>query len=93
MRGMRTARRLAAAVFTASIVAATLGAAGAQDVLLKNIAHVQGVTANQLVGYGLITGLAGTGDSTTFTNKTMQNLLQSFGLSTLRACQEIIFTT
>jgi flagellar P-ring protein precursor FlgI len=83
MRGTRIAHRVAAAVFTASMITATIGTAGAQDVLLKNIAHVQGVTANQLVGYGLITGLAGTGDSTAFTNKTMQNLLQSFGLSTL----------
>lgn len=55
---------------------------GAQDVHLKDIAHVQGVTSNQLVGYGLVTGLAGTGDSVAFTSKTMQNFLQTFGLST-----------
>jgi flagellar P-ring protein precursor FlgI len=74
-------RRLAALSLTALMLTATLGAADAQDVLLKNIAHVQGVTANQLVGYGLITGLAGTGDSTTFTSKTMQNMLQAFGVA------------
>lgn len=76
-------RRLPALFASALLAAVTLGRAGAQDVHLKDIAHVQGVTANQLVGYGLVTGLAGTGDSVTFTNKTMQNLLQSFGLSTL----------
>jgi flagellar P-ring protein precursor FlgI len=56
----------------------------AQPVLLKDLAHVQGVTANQLVGYGVVTGLAGTGDSTsvTFTSKTIQNILQNFGVST-----------
>jgi flagellar P-ring protein precursor FlgI len=45
---------------------------------------VQGVTGNQLVGYGIVTGLAGTGDSTSvlFTSKTVQNVLQSFGLTT-----------
>lgn len=56
-----------------------------QLVLLKDVAHVQGVTANQLVGYGVVTGLAGTGDSTsvTFTSKTIQNILQNFGVSTV----------
>ncbi len=50
---------------------------------VKNIAHVQGVTGNQLVGYGIVTGLQGTGDSTAviFTSQTIQNVLQSFGLT------------
>ncbi len=56
----------------------------AQGVLLKDIANVQGVTANQLIGYGIVTGLNQTGDSTSvlFTSKTIQNILQTFGLST-----------
>jgi len=83
MTKLRGLRQLVSAALTALLVTAALGAAGAQDVQLKDIAHVQGVTANQLVGYGLITGLAGTGDSSLFTSKTMQNMLQSFGLSTL----------
>ena len=54
-----------------------------QQVLVKDIAHVQGVTGNQLVGYGIVVGLQGTGDSTSviFTSQTIQNVLQSFGLS------------
>ncbi|HEV7179131.1 MAG TPA: flagellar basal body P-ring protein FlgI, partial [Candidatus Baltobacteraceae bacterium] len=50
---------------------------------VKDIAHVQGVTGNQLVGYGVVVGLQGTGDSTSviFTSQTIQNILQSFGLS------------
>ncbi len=58
--------------------------AQAQTVRVKDVAKVQGVANNQLVGYGLVTGLAGTGDSTSvvFTSKTIQNLLQAFGLST-----------
>ncbi len=58
--------------------------AAAQGVMLKDIAHVQGVTDNQLVGYGVIVGLNQTGDSTSvlFTSKTIQNILQTFGLST-----------
>src|SRR5215469_10260438 len=76
-------------VFTAFALATMLGGsvafAGPADnvVRLKNIAHVQGVTGNQLVGYGLVTGLQGTGDSTSviFTSQTIQNVLQSFGLT------------
>jgi len=56
----------------------------AQPVRLKDVARVQGVTNNQLVGYGIVTGLNQTGDSTSaaFTSKTIQNILQTFGLST-----------
>ncbi len=56
----------------------------AQGVLLKDVAHVQGVTANQLVGYGIVVGLNQTGDSTSvlFTSRTIQNILQTFGLTT-----------
>ena len=59
-------------------------AAGAQPVRLKDVARVQGVTTNQLVGYGIVTGLNQSGDSTSvvFTSKTIQNVLQTFGLTT-----------
>jgi flagellar P-ring protein precursor FlgI len=77
-------RALIVAAVAASLALGTLAPATAQDVKLKDIAHVQGVTANQLVGYGIVTGLAGSGDSTSviFTSKTIQNVLQAFGLST-----------
>lgn len=54
-----------------------------KPVLVKNIAHVQGVTGNQLVGYGVVVGLQGTGDSTSviFTSQTIQNILEAFGLT------------
>ncbi|MDE2482991.1 MAG: flagellar basal body P-ring protein FlgI [bacterium] len=54
-----------------------------KSVRIKDIAHVQGVTGNQLVGYGVVVGLQGTGDSTSviFTSQTIQNILQTFGLS------------
>jgi flagellar P-ring protein FlgI len=74
------------ALLVLSLLVQTLGAtrAVAQDVRIKDVAKPQGVTANQLVGYGIVTGLQGTGDSTSvlFTSKTIQNVLQSFGLST-----------
>lgn len=71
-------------VFALSALARMTLPASAQTVLVKDVAHVEGVTGNQLVGYGLVTGLNGTGDSTSviFTSQTIQNVLQSFGLST-----------
>ena len=50
---------------------------------IKDVAKVQGVRSNQLVGYGLVVGLAGTGDSTksTFTIQSVANMLKSFGVN------------
>ena len=50
---------------------------------LKDIATVAGVRGNQLIGYGLVVGLSGTGDQTTqapFTGQAFRNMLQQFGL-------------
>jgi flagellar P-ring protein FlgI len=82
-----TMKRNVAAVLTLAMLAllvALPARVSAQGVLLKDIANVQGVTANQLVGYGIVVGLNQTGDSTSvlFTSKTIQNILQTFGLST-----------
>lgn len=50
---------------------------------IKDIAKVQGVRANQLVGYGLVMGLAGTGDSnkSIYTIQSITNMLKSFGVT------------
>jgi flagellar P-ring protein precursor FlgI len=52
-------------------------------VRLKDIANVQGVRGNQLIGYGLVVGLEGTGDgqSTLFTVDTLANMLRRFGIN------------
>ena len=49
---------------------------------IKDVAKVQGVRANQLVGYGLVFGLAGTGDSNKSVNtiQSVVNMLRSFGV-------------
>lgn len=49
---------------------------------IKDVAKVQGVRANQLVGYGLVFGLAGTGDSNKSVNtiQSIVNMLRSFGV-------------
>lgn len=50
---------------------------------LKDLVSLEGVRSNQLIGYGLLVGLAGTGDKrqTMFTAQSLTNLLQRMGLS------------
>lgn len=42
---------------------------------LKDMASIQGVRSNQLIGYGLVVGLDGTGDQTTQTPFTVQSII------------------
>jgi flagellar P-ring protein precursor FlgI len=75
MRSLKVA--LVAALF---LVAAE--AAHAERV--KDLASVQGVRTNQLVGYGLVVGLAGTGDQTSqapFTIQSIKNMLIRYGVT------------
>ncbi|HOK47608.1 MAG TPA: flagellar basal body P-ring protein FlgI, partial [Bryobacteraceae bacterium] len=50
---------------------------------LKELAAVEGVRDNQLVGYGLVVGLAGTGDrrQTIFSAQSLTNMLERMGIS------------
>jgi len=51
---------------------------------IKEVAVVQGVRSNPLVGYGLVVGLDGTGDQTTsapFTTQSITALLQQMGVT------------
>jgi flagellar P-ring protein precursor FlgI len=50
---------------------------------VKDITNIVGVRENQLIGYGLVVGLQGTGDGTTskFTAQSLANLLQSANLN------------
>ena len=53
------------------------------EVRVKDIANIQGVRGNILIGYGLIVGLSGTGDSSgPITRQTMANILERLGLNT-----------
>ena len=54
----------------------------AHAVRLKDIASFSGVRDNQLVGYGLVVGLGGTGDKkdSTFTMRSMVNMLEKMGV-------------
>jgi flagellar P-ring protein precursor FlgI len=52
-------------------------------VRVKELASVEGVRDNQLIGYGLVVGLAGTGDrrQTVFSAQTLANILERMGVS------------
>ena len=68
---------LAALLFGAALVAP----AAARADRVRDIAQVAGVRDNQLVGYGIVTGLAGTGDdsSAVFTQQSIVSLLARLG--------------
>jgi flagellar P-ring protein FlgI len=53
-----------------------------RKVLIRDVATVEGVRENPLVGYGIVVGLKGTGDSlqTVFTVQTLANVLQRMGV-------------
>lgn len=75
----------ALALFVAAFLfAGILGiSSDAQAVRLKDIATFGGVRNNQLVGYGLVVGLAGTGDSrkSEFTIQSLVNMLEVLGVA------------
>jgi flagellar P-ring protein FlgI len=48
---------------------------------IKDIASIQGVRSNQLVGYGLVVGLDKSGDKNKFTGQTLSSMLGRFGLT------------
>jgi len=49
---------------------------------MKDLANIQGVRENQLIGYGLVVGLDGTGDQTSFfSNQSVINMLQQMGVN------------
>src|SRR5215467_8805948 len=51
---------------------------------IKDLASIQGVRPNQLIGYGLVVGLDGSGDQTTqtpFTTQSLQAMLTQLGIT------------
>ena len=76
-----TARLLIVPLLAALWLLALPGGAGA--VRIKDIASFGGVRDNQLVGYGLVVGLGGTGDKkdSTFTMSSMVNMLERMGVA------------
>ncbi|MDT8405739.1 MAG: flagellar basal body P-ring protein FlgI [Methylococcales bacterium] len=54
--------------------------ASAQGERIKDLATLAGVRDNQLVGYGLVVGLASSGDKTLFTGQTLTNMMTRLGI-------------
>jgi flagellar P-ring protein precursor FlgI len=81
-------RALVCGLLAASVALPTfaqqVSVTGGRPERLKDIASLQGVRPNQLVGYGIVVGLDGSGDQTTQTPFTVQgltNMLQQLGVT------------
>jgi flagellar P-ring protein precursor FlgI len=71
-------------LLVALVALGTLATSDARAERVKDIASVAGVRTNQLVGYGLVVGLDGTGDQTSqapFTIQSIRNMLAKFGVT------------
>ncbi|MEN9465290.1 MAG: hypothetical protein RL217_1471, partial [Pseudomonadota bacterium] len=53
----------------------------AQAERIKDLTSISGVRSNQLVGYGLVVGLDGSGDKAPFTTQTFRNMMAEFGIT------------
>jgi flagellar P-ring protein FlgI len=70
------------AIISLGILLFSFQAGLAQQIRIKDITRIAGARENQLLGYGIVVGLEGTGDSrqTTFTTQSVANMLQRFNL-------------
>jgi flagellar P-ring protein precursor FlgI len=76
-------RRVLTTFCVAALAASTGAVLPARAERIKDMAQVQGVRTNQLVGYGLVVGLDGTGDQTSqapFTIQSLTNMLAQLGV-------------
>ncbi len=73
--------RIAISICVLTLAPALL--AGNANVRLKELASLEGVRDNQLIGYGIVVGLNGTGDrrQTIFTAQSLANMLQQMGVT------------
>jgi flagellar P-ring protein FlgI len=84
--GLRTGGwRLGASLWVGLVLASALADAEAAGHLarIKDVATIEGIRDNQLVGYGLVVGLRGTGDSsqTVFPAQTLLSTLERMGIT------------
>jgi len=79
-------RDIALALGLGTVAVAALGQTGASAMSrIKDLAAVEGVRENQLVGYGLVTGLNGTGDTLNncpMTRQSLQAMMERLGVNT-----------
>ena len=77
--------RMALGILGSLVIAAGLAPPAAAQVRIKDIADIEGVRGNQIVGYGLVVGLPGTGDrlrTAVFTRQSLVGMLERLGVST-----------
>src|SRR5690606_39523898 len=78
-------KRALALLAAAAIGLAPLAPAAAAPARIKDIVDIEGVRDNQLVGYGLVVGLNGTGDrlnNSPFTRQSLTAMLERMGVNT-----------
>ncbi len=81
----RLFRTIAATVLSAALIIAPVTPVLSAPARIKDIVDMEGVRENQLVGYGLVVGLNGTGDSlnnSPFTKQSLQSMLERLGVNT-----------
>ncbi|NLD38851.1 MAG: flagellar basal body P-ring protein FlgI [Desulfatiglans sp.] len=83
MKQVKNNRRLKLIILTVLVIAGY--ATCVSGARIKDIASFKGVRSNQLIGYGLVIGLNGTGDgnSTQFTTQTLANMMERLGIHTI----------
>ena len=79
---IRLLKRLLILVAILTVTTPAFGSSTDRRVLIRDVTQIEGVRDNQLVGYGLVIGLRGTGDrqQTFFTVQTLANVLQRMGV-------------
>src|SRR5262245_57412402 len=79
---MRVLVAVVLTAFSAIASAATTPVSKPAPKPLRSLVSVEGVRENQLIGYGVVVGLQGTGDGTQvkFAGQTVTNMLKQFGV-------------
>lgn len=74
--------KLIKSVFIATIVSALCCVTPVRAARLKDLADIEGVRSNQLIGFGLVVGLNGSGDKSgsAFTSQSLANMLERLGV-------------
>src|SRR5262249_18728705 len=75
---------LAVAALAAATIYVGAAAPAAATSRIKDLANIEGVRQNQLIGYGLVVGLNGTGDTLNnipFTKQSLQAMLERLGVN------------
>ena len=83
MRHLTKTRLRACALLAAGLLGLVIAAQPARAERIKDLATMQGVRTNQLLGYGLVVGLDGSGDQTTqapFTAQSVNSMLSQLGI-------------